>query len=180
MAKQLIITDELLLDLIHHRLEKEAETRVLEAIDTQPMLSARLQALQEEENLLAAILKTKAPANFSRRVMEALAQPVPGVVPGYLRRQSLILLTGILLALGLITWYLGQGQVDLSAISGWIPSGIEVANRQLPTQPIKKVLQNNQVLDYTIYAGLFLALLLFDRAVLKPYFGKRNQVSQMH
>jgi hypothetical protein len=174
------ITDDLLLGYLLHTLGPSDMKNVEAIVQINEEVALRLKNLQAEEMLLKEYLPGKAPAFLADKVMESVQIGFVPKIPIYLRLQSILLLTGILVAVGIFSWVVNEELLEPSLLTQWLPAQWEIGEYQLHTPALPNWLEGANAMNYLAYFTLFVTLLLFDRAVLRPFFNKRNHMSHVN
>jgi hypothetical protein len=141
-----------------------------EMLQQNPSLKTQVEEFQAMEQMLSAEKIQHPSQNFTQRVMANLyrtpAQNRSSIVNG------LFLIGGVLVLAGLFTIlsYAGlfdsaETQIDLNHISILH----KYVNKSLPAIPFNGKL----IVNIIIFMNLLLALIVLDRAILKPFFQRR-------
>lgn len=149
-------------------LEKENLEQLLK---TSPDLKARLDELRMLDSELRLIQIEQPSKNFTQHVMGKLDQyPVKSNKASF--RNGILLLSGVLIAVGIISLLLGAGLFDGTStidLNQAVPVDKYIKN-PLPTFNFNGKL----IVNIIIVLNLALAFMVLDRAILKPWFEQRR------
>jgi anti-sigma factor RsiW len=172
MKKIVTPDDELLLEYLDGTLPQNQVTELEELLRAAPALQQRLEDLRSVAMNTTHIRLEQPSKNFTQRVMENLnSSPVRS---GISIRTSLLLLAGVLVAMGLTSLLLALGIYNESTA---IDLNRLMVNPDLLPEKLPTIaLSSKWIVNGIIVANLVLAFLLLDRAVLKPWFERRTQM----
>jgi len=168
----MMITDEILLDLIDGRFSKEKADQIWLLIDEDSQIRKRYNELNSvDEALIDQPLKNPSTL-FGERVMANLTKRFESKTFSF--RSN-----GLLIAFGVIAGGLISAIVLLSnfPVTDIIPTSVKQITFQENTITFDPGSYINQDLFFKglIYLNGFLGLFLFERAVLRPFFKQRRQ-----
>ena len=161
--------DNRLLDYIDGTLAPADKENLEQELLASPELSNRLEELQQVTANLKGVHLEHPSKNFTQKVMEHLTQyPAPS---GLSIRNGAFLLVGVLIAIGIGTFLLASGIFDTAG-------SINLNELGLPTkylqEPLPSIPFNGKlVVNIIILLNIALALIVLDRAILKPWFERR-------
>jgi len=161
--------DNQLLDLIDGTLSASDKEKLEQQLATSPELKKRFDELVQVNYTLKSSALEQPSKNFTQLVMTKLnSNPVH---TGLSARNGLLLLAGVLVAIGIGSLLLANGFFDS-------PGSIDLNNMVLQNQYIKEPLPSipfngKLVVNIIIMLNIILAFLVLDRTVLKPWFDKR-------
>jgi hypothetical protein len=162
--------DDQLLEYLDGTLTPEEKTRLEQEIFSSAELQNRLAELRRVTTALQRVELQQPSKNFTQLVMERLDQyPVRA---GLTMRNGILLLTGVLVAIGLGSLLLAAGIFDApSAIINLNELGLEskYIKQPLPSIPVNGKL----VVNIIIMLNIALAFILLDRTILRPWFEQR-------
>ena len=165
-------TDDRLLEYIDGTLSPADREKLEQEISSSEKLSARLEELQTLVVSIKNVQLEHPSKNFTQRVMDHLDQyPLPS---GLSIKNSIFLLVGVMIAVGIGTFLLASGIFDTT-------SSINLNELGLPTKyietPLPSIPFNGKlVVNIIILLNIALALIVLDRAILKPWFERRSQM----
>lgn len=165
--------NELLLDYLDGSLTGEKLQQLKQELASSAELRARLDELKGlTEQFKQATLEHPS-KNFTQRVMEKLHEyPVRS---GVSVRNSIWLLAGVLVAIGLGSFLLATGIFDTPSSINLNQLGLEnkIIEQQLPTISFNGKL----IVNIIIVLNIALAFLVLDRAILRPWFERRTHMN---
>jgi hypothetical protein len=172
MEKITVQQDDRLLDYLDGKLTDAEITLLKKQLEQSAILQHRLEELRFVHNILSNPSKAELPPEFTNEVMKNLDKAF--ITPGMLSpRNGLMLLCGILIAVGITILFLTTGFFDifndplnLSSLS--LPKGI--INQPLHSIPVS----GKTLMKLLIGLNIGIAFLVLDRTVLKPYFNRKN------
>jgi hypothetical protein len=171
MGKQPIISDEHLLNYLDGVLSLPEKEQLEQILTTDSIVVARLEKLRSIHNQLAVVRIEEPSRNFTRKVMEQLNYPLAS---GFSVRNSILLLAGVLVAVGIATILLAAGVFD--ATTSIDLNQIVVSNKYISKELPSISLNGKFIVNLIILANIALAFLVLDRAVLKPWFERRRNM----
>lgn len=171
MGKQLIISDDHLLNYLDGTLSLPEKERIEQLLAANPGVLARLEQLRSIHNQLSAIKIEEPSRNFTQKVMERLSYPLAS---GFSVRNGILLLGGVLVAVGIAAFLLAGGVFDAT-------TSIDLNQMVVPNKYISKELPSISlngkfIVNLIVLANIALAFLVLDRAVLKPWFERRRNM----
>jgi hypothetical protein len=161
--------DDKLLDYLDGTLSPAEKARLEQEIFNAPELQNRLVELRRITTALQRVELQQPSKNFTQRVMERLDQyPVRA---GLTMRNGILLLAGVLVAIGLGSLLLAAGIFDAPGAINLNELGLEskYIKQPLPSIPINGKL----VVNIIIMLNIALAFILLDRTILRPWFEQR-------
>jgi hypothetical protein len=163
--------EEKLLEYIDGTLGGQEKDLFEQSLKSSPELSTRCDELIAWDSSLRAIRLSQPSKNFTQRVMDKLDM-YPARNTSLLSRNGILLLIGVLVAVGIGTILLSAGVFDGT-------SSIDLNQTLLPNKYIQQSLptisfNGKMVMNVIILLNLALAFLVLDRAVLKPWFERRR------
>lgn len=166
--------DDQLLQYLDGILPKKEKNELEELLKANTHLEIRLEELRKVHTILASKARLEQPSKlFTEKVMSNLEHlPIRSTLSP---KNGLLLLCGILVAVGVLALLLSLGVFDNmnSLISlDKLPIKNEFIRNPLPTIPFNGKWLINGILILT----LGLAFVLLDRTVLKPFFEKRSRM----
>lgn len=168
-------TDDKLLRYLDGAMSNTEKQAFEEELKINIALRNELEHLQD----IGVTMRTKMPEqpskNFTQLVMSRLDQYPLAAQKNFSIRNGILLLTGVLVAIGLATLLVSAGvfdnamtTIDLNQMK--LPQGF-LYYKSLPSIPFNGKLVVNMI----IVLNLGLAWLVLDRAILKPLFQRRMQ-----
>ncbi|HRJ29108.1 MAG TPA: hypothetical protein PLV21_09930 [Cyclobacteriaceae bacterium] len=161
--------DNQLLDLIDGTLSPAEKEKLEQQLATSPELKKRFDELAQVNYTLKTSAPEQPSKNFTELVMAKLnSYPVrSGLSP----RNGLLLLVGVMVAIGIGSLLLANGVFDT-------PGSIDLNNMVMQNQYIKEPLPSipfngKLVVNIIIMLNIILAFLVLDKTILKPWFDKR-------
>ncbi|HEX6227175.1 MAG TPA: hypothetical protein VFZ52_22305 [Chryseolinea sp.] len=164
--------DDMLSDYLEGNLTKADNEKIERGLKENRAWQVRYEELKRVHSLLAQTAIEHPSKNFTASVMSKLSQyQAPRDFP---LRNSILLLMGVLVAIGITTFLLAGGAYDNSNTS------IDLNQLAIPKNITKTPLPSFEFSGKTIVNGviilnLAIAWILLDRAILKPFFQKRIQ-----
>jgi hypothetical protein len=170
MKKISQIENNQLLEYLDGSLTPSEKQSIDEKLKQSSELRTRLEVLQQVHMGLQNTTLVEPSKNFTLSVMSKLNQaPVQtGISPG----NSILLLAGVLIAVGIGTLLLSAGVFD--GASSIDLNGIVIKNKFIDTTLPSIPFNGKLIVNIIILLNVALALIVFDRAVLRPWFEKRT------
>jgi|SRR5688572_27430315 hypothetical protein len=164
--------DELLLDYLDGNLTKADRDKIEKGLKENYAWQARYEELRRVNSVLAQTKIEQPSKNFTVSVMSRLNQyQAPR---GFSLWNSILLLAGVLVAIGITTVLLAGGVYDNSTTSidlNQIEIPKEFVNTRLPSFEFSGKI----IVNIIIILNLGIAWIVLDRAILKPFFQRRMQ-----
>ena len=165
--------DILLFEYLDGKLEGLQLAQIKKRLEQDPELQARLDLFSKIHGSLGSHKLEEPSPKFTIGVMANLQRAQEFSAPVY--RNGLILLSGIITALGIGIFFLDSGffeySTELLSLNEFkLPFPIKLD--KIPTIPIS----GKWLVNAVIALNLGLAFLILDRAVLKPLFNKRTRI----
>ena len=164
--------EEMLLDYLDGNLTKGDKEKVEKNLQEIPAWRARYEELRSANSLLAEVKLEEPSKNFTASVMSKLnLYQAPRSFPLW---NSVLLLAGVLVAVGITTVLLAGGLYDNSNTS------IDLNQIEIPKQLVNTPLPSFEfsgkiIVNIIIILNLAIAWIVLDRAILKPFFQRRMQ-----
>lgn len=163
------ISDEDLLDFIDGNSTTSEKKKIENILEVDTDLAERLKMFSTSENLLKSTIKHSPSRNFTSMVMERVA-----AIKNPYRKGGIAIWMLTLLSVIACSYFLTdiRFNVNLDFISQYIP---EIPMLDAPSD-IKVVQPVNMmtISKVLLYGMLFIALILLDKTVLKPFFKNRQ------
>lgn len=166
--------DEELLNYLDGTL-RDAQAQQLKAhLEKSPALQKRLEELREVTSALEGTGKLAHPSsNFTHRVMSNLHR-LPASATSLSPRNGLLLLCGILVAVGVLSMLLASDVFD------GLNRSIELTNNPVTKDFVKNPLpsfsfQGKWLINGVVILALGLCFVLLDRTILRPLFNRRSK-----
>ncbi len=164
--------DETLFEYIDGGLKGAAKEHIEILLKKSPELQTRLEELRKLDTDLRAIQVERPAKNFTQRVMSKLDQyPIRSSALNF--RNGILLLTGVLVAVGIGSLLLAGGVFDGTStidLNQTIVPVNKYFQKPLPTFNFNGKL----IVNIIILLNLGLAFMVLDRAILKPWFERRR------
>lgn len=163
------VQDDLLWSYLDGNLAGAPKKELEEQLERNPQLQSRLNELKELDSFARTNLIISPSANFTQAVMLGIKSV--RIKP---RRSDWLLIIGVLFATLISTFYITDASwaLDLKVpldvfkpVANYLPSNDVNINEQIDFSLLSKGL---------LYLIVFLILLVFDRAILRPYFKNRQ------
>lgn len=141
-------------------------------LSASPALQKRLEELKDITAILAHSAIEHPSKNFTQRVMHHLDHyPArSGLTP----RNGILLLIGVLIAIGIGSFLLAAGIFDGTST---VDLNKLVIENQYFKQPLPSISVNGKlIMNIIIILNIALGFLILDRAILKPWFGRRARI----
>ena len=172
MRKASESVEEMLLDYLDGNLGKADQEKVEKNLQEIPAWRARYDELRSLNSVLAETKLEQPSKNFTASVMSKLNQY--HAPRSFSLWNSILLLAGVLVAVGITTVLLSGGLYDNSTTS------VDLNQLEIPIALVKTPLPSFQfngkmVVNIIIILNLAIAWIVLDRAILKPYFQRRMQ-----
>jgi hypothetical protein len=165
--------NELLLDYLDGSLSGDKIQLLKQELASSAELRARLEELKVLTEQFKQVTLEHPSKNFTQRVMEKLHDyPVRSSVSV---RNSIWLLAGVLVAIGLGSFLLATGIFDTPGSINLNQFGLDnkIIQQQLPTISFNGKL----IVNIIIILNIALAFLVLDRAILRPWFERRTHMN---
>ncbi len=163
--------DDKLFEYIDGGLKGVEKESIEQLLKNSPALKARLEELRQLDTDLRAVKIEQPAKNFTQRVMNKLDQ-YPMRSGNLTFRNGILLLTGVMIAVGIGSLLVAGGVFDGTSI-------IDLNQTILQNKYIQKPLpafnfNGKLIMNVIILLNLALAFLVLDRAILKPWFERRR------
>jgi hypothetical protein len=163
--------EELLLRFLDGELSEEEMKLVKNQIDHSPELQNRYTELKSVHDFLSRKIQLDEPSKlFTQTVMNGLDRNPELANHSY--KNGIYLLAGILIASGLAIMLLLNG-VFTETTSSLVIDATSLQNKWMTLPTLAIPFNVKIIINGIIFLNLGIALILFDRTVLKPYFHKR-------
>lgn len=176
MNKKISSTDnDRLLEYLDGTLSAPVRAQVEQALQESELLRQRLDELRAVDVALRAVRIQEPSRNFTHEVMANLSQAPAR--QGLSTRNTVLLLAGVMIAIGLCTLLLAagvfdqQGAIELNDVV--IKNEYIQVNKSLPSIPFNEKL----IVNIIILLNIALAFVVIDRAILRPWFEKRANMN---
>lgn len=168
--------EEKLLEYLDGTLSPSEQETIEQALKNTPALAERLKELTRLDQVLRSATIEQPSKNFTQQVLAKLDQ-YPAQAKGFSSLNGILLLAGVLVAIGIGTLLVAGGVFDN-------PGTIDLNQTLLPNKYIQKPLPSipfngKLIVNIIILLNIALAFLVLDRAVLKPWFEKRAKMHGM-
>jgi hypothetical protein len=166
------VVDDMLLDYLDGNLSNADKEKIEKGLRENQTWQARYEELRRINFVLAQTAIEQPSKNFTATVMSRLHHyQAPR---GFSLWNSILLLAGVLVAIGITTILLAGGIYDNSTTS------IDLNQIQIPKEFVKTPLPSfefsgKMVVNIIIILNLGIAWIVLDRAILKPFFRRRMQ-----
>lgn len=169
VSKQL---DDRLLEYLDGALAPADKERLEQEIAASEEMSFRFEELRTLTHSLSHVQLEQPSKNFTQRVMDHLDQlPVRSNLS---IRNSILLLAGVLVAVGIGSLLLASGIFDTP---GSINLNELIQQNKYIQQPLPSIPFNGKlVVNIIILLNIALAFLVLDRAILRPWFERRARM----
>jgi hypothetical protein len=166
------ITDEQLLDYINGDLSDTQVEQIRQIINLNTEVKDRYETLKISESKLGELLIQSPSSNFVSRVMSSVLEGAEAHEKFFNRsRYFVIALIGLAL-IGTIYFFTIQFYPTLS---GLFVEELTISDKTVDLSPAKQLLDTDLIFKLVFYVNGIVGLLLFERAILKPYFMRRKQ-----
>ena len=173
-----MITDKELLEFIDGNLHQEETDEVRRAIERDPEIKSRYEALVSVDSLLAEQTESHPSSTFVENVMSNLNKRLAVNSMDYNSFwKKNLLVVSIIVVVGLVAAITLLSNFTLSGIFPTLqPQEITVTNRTISFDPGKLNFINQDLfIKGIIYLNAFVAIFLLEKAVFRPFFRQRRQ-----
>jgi hypothetical protein len=167
--------DNKLLSYLDGKLSKEECEKIESELGRNQDWKARLDELRLVTSTLKEMHLEFPSKNFTLSVMGKLN--VRPADHGFSLRNGILLLTGVLVAVGIAVFLVSAGMFD-NATGAVDLNQIELSKKYLKTPLPSFEYSGKLIVNFIIFLNLGLAWLILDRVILRPYFERRIQRSQ--
>lgn len=169
------ITEQQLFNLIEGKCSTDESRKIKDSISSSPELKAKYQELLYMHQTMTRNNIVKTPNGFLDRVMSGLESKKFIVEDLFNSINKLGLKFIAMMAILMIVsiYFVANDAIALN-FSGLIENATIVKDYNLDVIPVDSFLNDKIILNGLLFSGLIVMLLLFDKAVLKPFFSKRN------
>jgi hypothetical protein len=169
--------DDALLEYLDDTLQGAERAALEDTIAQNPLVKNRLEELRHVHALLKASTGLEMPSkNFAGKVMARIhAAPSRSA---WSIRNALILLAGIVVAIGAAIFLASAGMFDGSATVNLNPVDLPGKVIEAPLPGVTFDINGKLLVNIIILLNIVVAWILLDRAILKPYFQRRMQAHQ--
>ena len=171
MDKPTLLQDDRLLDFLDGSLEGQALLQLKTELEGSTSLRNRLEELRAVHQALSKTRLESPSPGFVSRVMKNLHST--SFTPTLSPRNGLLLILGVLVASGMLVTMVSAGSFD--QWTGLISLGQSLPIKKYFQESIPTFTLNVKLLiNVLIGLNLFLAFIVLDRTVLKPFFQRRS------
>jgi hypothetical protein len=164
--------DDLLLDYLDGNLSAADNKKIETSLQENPSWRARLEELRLINSILADPIVESPSKNFTAYVMDRLDQyQAPSRFSSW---NSVLLLVGVLIAVGITTVLLAGGIYDHSSTNVDL-NQIDFSDNLIKTPLPSLEFNGKLIVNIIIVMNLAIAWVVLDRAILKPFFRRRMQ-----
>jgi hypothetical protein len=163
--------DDMLLDYLDGNLGKADKEKVEQGLQQNPEWLMRMDELRSVTSLLSETTIEHPSKNFSSVVMTKLDQ-YPAQA-GLSMRNGILLLIGVLLAVGIASILVASGTFD--ATSNIDLNQVELSKKLIKTPMPSFEFSGKLLVNIIIVLNLGLAWIVLDRVILRPLFRRRMQ-----
>jgi anti-sigma factor RsiW len=174
MEKKNTLPDEHLLDYLDGALNALQAGELEDQISASPELKTRLEELRVVHLALKGTALEMPSSNFTQRVMRNLDS---FSVQGLSIRNSILLLSGVLVAIGVALLLLNAGVFD--SVNGAITLDSLPVKKQWLKYPLPSIPYNGKtILHIIVIVATGLSFVLLDRTILRPWFENRSKLQR--
>ncbi len=164
--------EEMLLDYLDGNLTKTEREKMEKSLQENPAWRVRFDELRLVNSVLTETKREQPSKNFTASVMSRLDQY--RAPRSFSLWNSVLLLAGVLVAIGITTVLLAGGLYDNSS------ANIDLNQIEIPKQIINTPLPTFEfsgkiIVNIIIILNLAIAWIVLDRAILRPFFQRRMQ-----
>lgn len=163
------ITDEILLEYLDGTIPAKEAEYIKEFLENNADLKARLKELKLADQIMMDKIQTPSPS-FTETVLDRIARTAHAPV---LNMNKFLIVVGAMLTVVLGSYFITDSMIDLDLGLNLNDTIIEYVN--IPAVDVPKDVNLKLVNQVFLYSISFLILLIFDRAVLRPYFKRRKE-----
>ncbi len=146
--------------------QKESGNPLDELVEKSGKGDNEMEYIRETDALLRRMDTQSPSSSFTANVMIHLEEePVAKTV----RKQGLIILLGVVLVLMITAFYLNA--INPSLVS--MPADINLVGQEVNLEGVGQMLDLGFIIKGLMFVTFFLAMMIFDRTVLRPFFEKR-------
>jgi len=169
------ITEQQLFNLIDGKCSTDESRKIKDSIDSSPELKAKYQEFLYMHQTMTSHNIVKTPSGFLDNVMAGLESRKFSVDGLFDSINKLGLKFIVLMAIIMIvSIYFVTNEVIVLNFTALIENATFVKDYNLDIIPVDTLFNDKLILNGLLFSGLMVTLLLFDKAVLKPWFAKRN------
>jgi len=164
--------DNELLNYIDGVFSLSEKDRIEKELSASPELQKRLEQLKDISAILSHSIVEQPSKNFTQRVMQHLDQyPVrSGLTP----RNGILLLIGVLIAIGIGSFLLAAGIFDGTST---LDLNKLIIENQYIKEPLPSIsFDGKLMMNIIIVLNIALGFLILDRVILKPWFDRRARI----
>jgi anti-sigma factor RsiW len=162
--------DDRLVDYLDGKLSEDEILTIENLLRADADVRQRLSDLQETESALRHLPLEYPAKNFTESVMRRLDDyPARASFPF---RNSILLLFGVVLSIGIGAWLLAMGIFDQTQTTFQLMQ-LPLADKYISDSLPPVTINGKLLLNIALFVNLALALLILDRAILKPFFQRR-------
>ena len=166
------ITDEQLLDYLDGNLNDSESALIDKAVQEDIQLQTRLEQLKFVDSSLASMPAEHPSSNFVSQVMNSVFRGSEEPESFFNRSRYFVLgLIGLAL-IGTLYFFAIKFYPDLSGI---VADEVTIQDKTVDLSPANQILNTDLIFKLVFYVNGIVGLLLFERAILKPYFMRRKQ-----
>lgn len=166
------ITDEQLLDYINGDLNDTQAEQIRQIIKLNTDVKDRFETLKKSESTLGELMIQSPSRNFVSRVMSSVLEGAGAHEKFFNRRRYFVISLIGLALIGTIYFFTIQFYPTLS---GLFVEQVIISDKTVDLSPANELLDTDLIFKLVFYVNGIVGLLLFERAILKPYFMRRKQ-----
>jgi anti-sigma factor RsiW len=152
----------------------DSERKELEVqLNQDDVLRTRFEELQAVHVFINELKIEQPSGNFTSVVMSNLDQ-VPDTTTRAFSLNSILLLAGILMAVGIASLLVSAGVFDGAAVVDL--NNVDLTQKYFKFSIPTFIIQSKLIVNIIIFLNVALALIVLDRSVLKPFFRRRMQM----
>lgn len=160
-----------LLDYLDGKLTERERSEIEKLLESNPAVKAKLREYRQMESILKGIRPEEPAKNFTQVLMQKLDKPNTSVLT---IRNSIFLLAGIMIAVGICVLLLSAGFFDQDKTTIDL-NNVAIKNKYIQESIPVVSISGKVIVNVIILLNLVLAFLVLDRAVLRPLFQRRMQ-----
>ena len=166
------LTEDIILQYLDGELSANEKIAFEEALAKDPDITRSFNYYKLMQESMSKQSLSSPSDDFADKVMNSII-PYKKVEPSFFNRTQIVALVLILLAVSTSIYYFTAHFYPTPGTL--LTDQITLKNFTINLQPVQKILSSDLIFKMILYVNGFISLLLFDRAVLKPYFTKRRK-----
>ena len=167
-------SDNLMHQYFDGKILESNKEKLLEELKKNPQLKEEFILMSDLHKLMKELDVEEVSEGFTYKVMNNLDHKYSKSVFQKINRQGLLLLSGVVLVILVMGFFIKFEGSSLNYFSNLFSGDFQVMDKNINLSPLANLLDGSIIIKGILFLGLFIALMVFERTVLKNIFQKRN------